>query len=252
MINGLDLSHWDGTVVWDDVPDDYKFVFIKATEGGYRPDPLADQHYIGAQGRLRGFYHFWRYGVPASKQIAEFRSVTAAIEARGGKAELPPVIDLEDFRAPKSSVIIPHIRATLANAELAFGRKPIIYTARWWTDEWIGDCSWLKEYPLWVADYTAVPPAQPNRMPKGLTNWVFWQWTDKAEIPGIAENNEDRDVFFGSLERLYAFCGIGPVASLDERVERLEAQMTNVIAAGQAAEARIASLEARVAALEGA
>jgi lysozyme len=223
MVHGLDLSHWDGTVVWPELPDDYKFCFIKATEGGYKPDPLAWQHWIGAgqEGLLRAPYHFWRADVNAQAQAAEFVARIRWLEAEGGRSELPPVVDLEDPRAPKSSSILPHMRAVLTAVELGYGRRPIIYTAKWWTDAWLGDVSWMREWPLWVADYTAAPPAEPRRLPRGLSDWTFWQYMDWAEIPGIAENDEDADVFSGSLDELYAFAGQTPPMSIDEKVGRL-------------------------------
>jgi len=230
MIAGLDLSHWDGTVVWPDLPAEYRFVFIKATEGGYKPDELAWQHWIGAgqEKLLRAPYHFWRYGTSASVQAAEFVARIKWLESEGGKSELPPVVDLEDPRAPKSTVILPHMRAMLAAVELAYGRRPMIYTARWWTDAWLGDVSWMREWPLWVADYTAHPPAVPLRMPRGLTSWKFWQHMDWAEIPGIAENDEDADVFNGTLDELYAFAGQKPLPTIEERVSALEARVTKL------------------------
>jgi len=224
VVLGADLSHWDGTVEWPLVPQDIKFVFIKATEGGYIPDHLADQHYVGAQGRLRGLYHFWRYGCGASTQTNEFINRIKALEAVGGDMELPPVLDLEDCRAPKSSVIVPHIKACLQMLENFDGRKPIIYTSRWWSEPWLGDCSWLRDYPLWVASYTYNPSGQPlaYSMPRGLTSWKFWQYSDKGAIPGIAENNEDLDVFNGTEQELYMFAGMTPPPTLEQRVDKLE------------------------------
>lgn len=226
MIAGFDASHWEGTIEWPLVPDDYKFCFIKATEGGFPPDHLADQHWIGAgqQGLLRGAYMFWRYGAPAAAQANEFCSRISWLEAQGGKSELPPVIDLEDTRAPKGSLLLPHIRAVLQIVESFCGRKPIIYTSAWWSTPWLGDCSWMRPYPLWVASYTYNPSSGPisYSMPKGLTEWKFHQWTDNAEIPGIAENDECCDTFHGTLEELYTFANLTPPPTLEQRVTDLE------------------------------
>jgi lysozyme len=137
--------------------------------------------------------------------------------------ELPPVLDIEDCRAPKGSVLIPHIKACLQMLESEFGRKPIIYTARWYTEPWLGDCSWLKEYPFWIAQYTYNPSVKPTYLPRGITKYLFHQYSDNLEIPGIAENDEDGDTFNGSLEELYAFAGMKPPMSIEERVSRLEA-----------------------------
>src|SRR5512137_2836680 len=103
----MDCSHWDGTVDPSLLPSDIKFVFIKATEGGYIPDHLAEQHYLSMSGRLRGLYHFWRYGFGAALQAREFIQRIRALESVGGPMELPPVVDIEDTRAPKTSAILP-------------------------------------------------------------------------------------------------------------------------------------------------
>lgn len=222
MIHGLDLSHWDGSVEWPLVPDVYKFVFIKATEGNYTPDHLADQHWIGAgkEGILRGAYHFWRAAASPKAQAKEFHDRVLWLEGQGGEMELPPVVDIEDTRAPKLTCL-PAIRAMLTEVELLFGRTPIIYTARWYTDPWIGNCAWMLPYPLWVAQYSYNTNVLPTYMPRGLTRWTFWQWTDDLEIPGIAENNEDGDVFNGTLDELRAFAGVAHALTLVDKVDRL-------------------------------
>lgn len=209
---GLDISHWDGTVVWIQLPKEFRFVFIKATEGNYPPDHLAWQHWIGAgqEGLLRGPYHFWRFAADAKGQAKEFYDRVKWLEAEGGKSELPPVVDLEDTRAPKmSQAVRDHILVTLKEVERLFGRRPIIYTAGWWTDSWIGDCSFLRAYPLWVASYTENMNIGPYMMsiPNGLLVWTFMQWTETAEIAGIAENDECADCFNGTFEQLVLFAG---------------------------------------------
>jgi GH25 family lysozyme M1 (1,4-beta-N-acetylmuramidase) len=124
--------------------------------------------------------------------------------------------------APKLNADVKYqFRAFLDEVERLFRVKPIVYTAYWYTSAWVGDCSWLLPYLLWVAHYTFLPNGQPLLMPKGLTKWTFWQYSDRAEIAGVAENDEDVDAFNGSIEQLEALLVTKPGLTLEEKVERL-------------------------------
>jgi hypothetical protein len=100
-------------------------------------------------------------------------------------------------------------------------------TAGWWTNVWVGDCGFLKGYPLWIADYTYNSSGAPRSLyfPKGMDpkDWKFWQYSDKAEIPGVPESRECVDVFNGSMSELLAFCGVTEALTLEEKVDRLVA-----------------------------
>jgi lysozyme len=231
---GADLSHWDGTVEWTLWDHTFKFVFIKISEASPNTgwsviyDHLAGQHWLGAgqEGLYRGPYHFWRYrgGTPAAQAKHFYDSWVKACAEFGcpAKLELPPVCDFEDMTAPKLNADVKYqFRAFLDEVERLFRVKPIVYTAYWYTSAWVGDCSWLLPYLLWVAHYTFLPNGQPLLMPKGLPKWTFWQYSDRAEIAGVAENDEDVDAFNGSIEQLEALLVTKPGLTLEEKVERL-------------------------------
>lgn len=232
-VYGADLSHWDGTVVWTEWDHMFKFVFIKISEGSpgtawcYK-DALAGQHWEGAgqEGLYRGPYHFWRYNGGTATQQAEYfyKCWKEACAQFGNDAvlELPPVADFEDMSAPKFN---PRVKLAfiefLREVERLFGVRPIIYTAKWYTNGWIGDCSWMKPYILWVAQYTYNPNGAPTLLPTGLTTWQFWQYSDKAEIAGVAENDEDVNAFNGSLAQLQSLLVSAPPLTLEQMVARL-------------------------------
>jgi len=229
---GADLSHWDGTVVWTEWDHTFKYVFIKVSEsapgfGYYMRDQLAGQHWEGAgqEGLYRSPYHFWRYRADPKAQAKNFYEAWKAACAQFGneaKLELPPVCDFEDMTAPKFSADVRYkFRAFLDEVERLFGVKPIVYTARWYTGGWVGDCSWLNMYILWVAQYTYNPNGYPTLLPQGMPVWTFWQYSDKAELPGVAENDEDVNAFNGSLEQLKRLLVNNPEPSLEEKVRIL-------------------------------
>jgi murein DD-endopeptidase MepM/ murein hydrolase activator NlpD len=85
-----------------------------------------------------------------------------------------------------------------------YGRKPIIYTARWFWDYYVGTAGWEEEYPLWVASYTTTP-----RLPSAWSTWLFWQYTASGSCPGI-NGSVDLNHFNGSPSDLAELAGEEP------------------------------------------
>jgi len=59
-VRGLDLSHWNGRVLYDGL-DSLDFVFLKVSEGGNRVDDTFEKHYQAFRERdiPVGAYHFF-------------------------------------------------------------------------------------------------------------------------------------------------------------------------------------------------
>jgi len=207
---GIDVSHWNGT--WD--PQDvenagYSFCYLKATEGTTFEDNQFKVHWEAAKqtGLLRGAYHFWRYAYDPYIQMQHFRDFVG--EDIG---EMPPMLDLEDTNAPKKVAgMTVHLKACVAEIQRLFGKKPIIYTGRWWWDAWLGT-TLLKDFDLWVASYrsTILNPV----MPHGWDNWTLWQHSSKGRVPGV-QGNCDVNVFNGMSDELNTWAGqVPPVAPI--------------------------------------
>jgi len=185
-VKGFDISHWNGTLFWTDIPDEFKWCFIKATEGDTFKDELFPQHWQGAyqENILRAAYHFWRYSSTPASQVAKFRDYVG--EDIG---EIPPVFDIEDVYAPKLPwKLYEHILECLQLIEAEFGKKPIIYTAAWYWDEWVKTTR-LREYDLVVANYKILYPGAKPYLPKTGSwtqdDWCAWQHSETGRIPGI-------------------------------------------------------------------
>ena len=106
---------------------------------------------------------------------------------------LTPVLDIE--KLPKSQSIDSlkvGLRRWLNKVEKHYKVKPIIYSGEsYYTD-------FLKEefldYPLWIANY--------NFWRNHLEDdWLFWQFTEKASVPGI-KGNVDVNIYNGDLQQL--------------------------------------------------
>ena len=186
-VKGIDISHWQGTIEWPRIPDEYKFVFMKATEGdGFLDDQFALNWIYGAgeEDIPRGAYHFWRYHFGGAAQAEHFFDT---VNATGDLGELPPVVDLEDTRAPRGGDIVIRMRQMLQRTEELFGQRPIIYTAQWWWNPWTLSNTGFGDYDLWVADYTWYSNVlnRPRYMPAGWNDWQVWQHSASGRVPGV-------------------------------------------------------------------
>ena len=185
MIKGIDISHWQGTIEWPRIPDEYKFAFMKATEGDGFVDDMFALNWEAAEVESRGAYHFWRYAFNGKQQAEHFFDT---VNATGDLGELPPVVDLEDTRAPKGGDIILRMRQMLQRTEELFGQKPIVYTANWWWHPWTLGNTGFGDYDLWVAHYKTVFPWSQPYLPAGWDDWQAWQHSSSGSVPGVQGN----------------------------------------------------------------
>ncbi|MEG2750009.1 MAG: GH25 family lysozyme, partial [Acinetobacter sp.] len=92
-IKGFDVSHHQGVIDWKKIsPQQYQFVYLKATEGGDYQDDQFQNYWMEARerGMHVGAYHFYRLCRDGKIQAQNF------IETVPNKSNaLPPVIDLE-------------------------------------------------------------------------------------------------------------------------------------------------------------
>jgi len=174
MIQGCDISHWQGKRI------DFNkmkaagadFVVIKATDFNMKTG-VDDCFLLNAvkakeAGLLVGAYHWWlpesKYGV--IEQAALFYSVVGDI------CDLPPVLDVEVGGNPKS-LWTARLYAMCRHVENYFKRRPIIYTSNYiWKGNSI-NYGWAKNYPLWIAHYKVDKPTIPLPWDK----WAIWQYS---------------------------------------------------------------------------
>lgn len=192
-IQGIDVSHDQGTIDWTQVADAGKrFVFIKATQGITETDPHFQANWQGAKaaGLLRGAYHYYQPGDDPVKQAEHFLSVVSL-----EPGELPLVLDVETLGSQTASELVSGLRIWLAAVQKSTGATPIVYTdPGFWNGLGTSDFS---EYPLWAADYNAEGPV----LPAGWTAWAFWQYSESGTVSGIS-GPVDLDVFQGNIEEL--------------------------------------------------
>lgn len=209
---GLDVSDFDGTVDWIRVKQaGYTFAFAKATEGETWKAATFPRNWrqMEGVGIIRGAYHFFRPTIDAKAQAKHFLDYVNSVDPIGVN-DLPPVIDLEHYPASveqqwnslSKPERVQRVKKWIDVIESEINRKPIIYTSYGFWNGWMRGVRDFSGYPLWVAHYT--PNPQPL-IPHEWDRWTFWQYSDRAEIPGILESREDVNRFNGSLSDLIAF-----------------------------------------------
>ena len=192
-IQGLDVSHHQGTVDWNQAGTaGFQFAFMKALEGITSFDSQFQANWAGskAAGLLRGAYHFYHANDDPREQAEAFLSVY-----HPSPGDLPPALDIEISDGQSASTIIQGIEVWLSTVQEKVGVPPILYTGpSFWKSlgtQQFGD------FPLWIADYGVTTPT----VPAGWTGWTFWQYSQSGSVAGVS-GAVDLDYFQGSLEDL--------------------------------------------------
>ncbi|GIP21357.1 glycoside hydrolase family 25 protein [Paenibacillus sp. J22TS3] len=198
---GIDVSHWQGSIDWKKVRAAGKsFVFIKATEGTRYQDDHFLSYFKGAKsaGLLVGAYHFTRAAKPAEVK-AEIDHFLTVIGLAGGldAFDLPFVLDIETKEAGTRANVTATVRAWVDEFRRRTGKYPLIYTYPSFIEGYLDNS--LKDVPLWYAYYSHVPPG--NKA--GWKSWEFLQYTSEGKVPGIS-GNVDLNEYKGSEAELMA------------------------------------------------
>ena len=196
---GIDVSEYQGKISWsyvDTIENQYPlhFVFIRATAGNDAVDRRFKRNWEGAKKNkmIRGAYHYYRPNENSLEQAALFIKTV-----RLQKGDLPPVLDIE--KLPKSQSIDSlkvGLRRWLKKVEKHYKVKPIIYSGESYYTDFLKEE--FSDYPLWIANY--------NFWRNHLEDdWLFWQFTEKAQIQGI-EGMVDVNIFNGNKNKLLLKC----------------------------------------------
>lgn len=192
---GIDVSEYQGKIRWsyvDTIEDKYplRYVFIRATVGKDRPDRQYKRNWLGAKKNkmIRGAYHYYRPNENSLEQ-AELFIKTVKL----GKGDLPPVLDIEKLPKEQSIERLKvGLKRWLKAVELHYGVRPIIYTGEKYYDDFLKEE--FSDYLFWIANYNFYREEIQD-------DWLFWQFTEKATVPGI-DTRVDVNVYNGDLQQL--------------------------------------------------
>lgn len=192
---GIDVSEFQGKVDWEEVEildEKYPvhFVFIRATAGNNRVDRQFRKNWEGAKENkiMRGAYHYYR---PNENSIEQADLFIKTVKLQ--KGDLPPVLDIE--KLPKNQSLDSlkvGLKRWLTKVEKHYQVRPIIYSGERYYSDFLKEE--FGEYLFWIANYNFYRE-------KIEDDWLFWQFTEKASLPGI-ENRVDVNIYNGDLEQL--------------------------------------------------
>ena len=192
---GIDVSEFQGAVDWEEIEileEKYpvQFVFIRATAGNDRVDRRFKENWNGAKENkiMRGAYHYYR---PNENSIEQANLFIETVKLQ--KGDLPPVLDIE--RLPKNQPLDSlkkGLKRWLTKVESHYQVRPIIYTGERYYSDFLKEE--FSEYLFWIANYNFYRE-------KIEDDWLFWQFTEKASLPGI-KHRVDVNIYNGDLEQL--------------------------------------------------
>jgi lysozyme len=192
---GIDVSQFQGSIDWEQTKavDDglpLTFVFVRATAGNDKKDHQFDTNWQKAKEHnfIRGAYHYYRPNENSMEQANNFIKTVAL-----NKGDLPPVLDIEQLPKDQSMDSLKKgLKRWLDRVEAHYGIRPIIYSGeKYYTDFLKKEFS---DYTFWVANYN-------DWVGTIKEDWAFWQFTEKAAIPGISER-VDLNIYNGTPKML--------------------------------------------------
>jgi len=182
----IDVSEFQGTINWNDVPRTR--VYIRATYGSTGVDGKVAANVRGAfnRGCLVGLYHFQEENDPAA-EVAHFLRDAKAVLPDGRAYQLRPALDCESssFSHPTGH----GITAAVEELHRRLDYYPVVYG----NPSDLGSLSLpplLAACPLWLADYGVNDGREHavSRVPGPWKTWDAHQYTSQGHSPGIAGN----------------------------------------------------------------
>jgi lysozyme len=210
-IRGIDVSHHNGHINWNAVDKEQaKFVYCKASQGKNFKDELLQTNFneLERLNILRGAYHFFTFkDITAQQQVDNFLGCGIDFSKKG---VLPAVLDIEwqaspelnNFVKDNKTACVTKIKDWLTSVEKATKKKPIIYTAKSFWSDYLGNPTGFESYPLWVASYRNDAPS----LPATWTDYLIWQYTESGNVGGIV-GQLDKNLLKGNLQRLRKMAG---------------------------------------------
>jgi lysozyme len=194
--HGIDISHWEGMIDWNEAAKWVPFAYFKCTDGISLFDNTYQANKKGCTvaGLPHAPYHYFEPADDPAAQATFF--VQKAGEHSGAY--------IADFEEP--GVDLPNkYRRFLIKVEQLTGKKPAIYTrASFWNENVKPHPSWVNEYDLIVAHYTI---EHTPILPIGWDRWTIWQYgEDSFYFPGC-HTATDANWFNGSLDQTRSWFG---------------------------------------------
>lgn len=193
---GLDLSHNQGYIEVENLPEWVKFAIIRLSSGYGRF--FYDRYWPTYYGQLRermflGAYHY----LYTAGWLDNIRKFAAAY--RLGDFPLGAWLDVE--QQGLNEYIVKNALDEFAQVTGESFRG--IYTSCYMWRQLVQNPGWSTDYDLWTAHWGSVSAPC---VPPPWEAWRFWQYTNRGSVSGIA-GYVDLNKFFGNLDELSDYAG---------------------------------------------
>lgn len=179
QLHGIDVSHYQGRVNWDEVAKDSKvnYVYLKATEGTNTIDDTYSYNFQECKrvGLKVGSYLFFR---PHLSAKAQFELFVSRVDTK--KQDLLPLIDAEAIKGVSDAVFQARLLELCDLFEKEYGKKPLIYTGKNFYNRHIHGNSRLRNYKFFIAAYAFDEPEL-----YGNFDYLMWQYSATGRVRGI-------------------------------------------------------------------
>lgn len=194
FVFGIDVSQYQGEIEWEEVKEvegyPLNYVLIRATAGADKLDKQFQNNWNNAKkaNLIRGAYHYYR---PNENSIEQAKNFIKNVHL--SKGDFPPVLDIEKLPENQSIDSLQQgLKRWLQYVDQHYKVKPIIYTGEKYYNDFLKED--FKGYTFWIANY--------NFFVENIKDdWLFWQFTEKAQIKGI-EGKVDVDIYNGTPKML--------------------------------------------------
>jgi GH25 family lysozyme M1 (1,4-beta-N-acetylmuramidase) len=200
-LEGIDVSHWQGTINWTQVAAaGKKFAIIKATDGTSFIDNMYATNHAQAKaaGLKTGAYHFARPSSAIGNAAAQADLFINT--AQLGINDLLPALDLEVTGSLSVAALQGWVSEFLTRVVQRTGVKPMIYVSPAFWSKYLGDTTMFADAGynvLWIAHWTTNASPTVPASNWGGKGWTFWQYTSDGSVPGIS-GRVDLDRFNGT------------------------------------------------------
>ena len=203
---GWDASHWEGDLTLSQWQTAYAggivFCWTKGTDGITWTDNTMVTNMTNGRtaGLYMGVFHFCHPDLYSATAEANYFVAHAGQYMTSGY--LRPVLDLESGSGLGATALSNWVNTFLNAVEQQTGIEPLLYTNTNFATYYLN--ATVAGRDLWIAQYTTSPDPQHDTPSIGVfSTWNFWQYSDRAYIPGFG--NKDADVFNGTLAQLSNF-----------------------------------------------
>lgn len=182
-VNGIDVSHWQGSVDFTKVKAaGYSFVILNAGYGKFdnQKDERFEENYKKAKAAGLGVGAYW-YSYALSSDDAKKEAECFLRVIKGKQFDYPLAFDIEDrTQSSLSSATIGQICTAFCDKVTSAGYYVSLYSYTSFLENKVPTAVRSK-YDIWVANFDVQKPSYSG-------TYGIWQYTSTARVPGVTGN----------------------------------------------------------------